>query len=43
MEFNKFNRRYQDVTSIYFPNDTFTTIDGGAQVNAGSGNETDYT
>lgn len=43
MEFNKFNRRYQDVTSIYFPNDTFTTIDGGAEVNAGSGNETDYT
>jgi len=43
MEFNKFNRRYQDVISIYFPNDTFTTIDGGAEVNAGSGNETDYT
>ena len=43
MEFNKFNRRYQDVTSLYFPNDNFTTIDGGAEVNAGSGNETDYT
>jgi TonB-linked SusC/RagA family outer membrane protein len=43
MEFNKFNRRYQDVTSIYFPNDNFQTIDGGAEVNGGSGNETDYT
>ncbi len=43
MEFNKFNRRYQDVTSIYFPNDNFQTVDGGAEVNAGSGNETDYT
>ena len=43
MEFNDFNRRYQDVTSIYFPNDNFQTIDGGAEVNAGSGNETDYT
>lgn len=43
MEFNKYNRRYQDVTSIYFPNDNFQTIDGGAEVNGGSGNETDYT
>jgi TonB-linked SusC/RagA family outer membrane protein len=43
MEFNKFNRRYQSVTSIYFPNDNFQTVDGGAEVNAGSGNETDYT
>jgi TonB-linked SusC/RagA family outer membrane protein len=43
MEFNDFNRRYQDVTSIYFPNDNFQTVDGGAEVNAGSGNETDYT
>ena len=43
MEFNKFNRRFQSVTSIYFPNDSFQTIDGGAEVNAGSGNQTDYT
>jgi TonB-linked SusC/RagA family outer membrane protein len=43
MEFNKFNRRYQEVTSIYFPNDNFQTIDGGAEVNGGRGNETDYT
>jgi len=43
MEFNDFNRRYQDVTSIYFPNDNFQTVDGGAEVNDGSGNETDYT
>ncbi|GIQ57331.1 SusC/RagA family TonB-linked outer membrane protein [Flavobacterium collinsii] len=42
MELNKYNRRYQDVTSIYFPNDGFQTIDGGAEVNAGAGNETDY-
>lgn len=43
MEFNDFNRRFQSVTSIYFPNDSFQTVDGGAEVNAGSGNETDYT
>ncbi|MBG6185676.1 SusC/RagA family TonB-linked outer membrane protein [Flavobacterium sp. CAN_S2] len=43
MEFNKFNRRFQSVTSIYFPNDSFQTVDGGAEVSAGSGNETDYT
>ncbi|TRX40843.1 SusC/RagA family TonB-linked outer membrane protein [Flavobacterium restrictum] len=43
MEFNKYNRRYQEVTSIYFPNDGFHTIDGGAEVNGGAGNETDYT
>lgn len=43
MEFNKFNRRFQSVTSIYFPNDSFQTVDGGAEVNAGSGNQTDYT
>ncbi|MCC9016276.1 MULTISPECIES: TonB-dependent receptor [Flavobacterium] len=42
MELNKYNRRYQDVNSIYFPNDGFQTIDGGAEVNAGAGNETDY-
>jgi TonB-linked SusC/RagA family outer membrane protein len=43
MEFNKYNRRYQSATSIYFPNDSFQTVDGGAEVSAGSGNETDYT
>ena len=43
VEFNKFNRRFQSVTSIYFPNDSFQTVDGGAEVSAGSGNETDYT
>ncbi len=43
MEFNKFNRRFQSVTSIYFPNDSFQTVDGGAEVSGGSGNETDYT
>ena len=43
MEFNDFNRRFQSVTSIYFPNDSFQTVDGGAEVNAGAGNETDYT
>jgi hypothetical protein len=26
-----------------FPNDSFQTVDGGAEVSAGSGNETDYT
>lgn len=43
MEFNKYNRRYQDVNSIYFPNDSFQTIDGGAEINEGHGSETDYT
>jgi len=43
MEFNKYNRRYQSTTSIYFPNDSFQTVDGGAEVSAGAGNETDYT
>ncbi|WPO78745.1 TonB-dependent receptor [Flavobacterium sp. KACC 22761] len=42
MEFNKYNRRYQDVNSIYFPNDNFHTVDGGAEVNEGHGSETDY-
>lgn len=42
MEFNKYNRRYQDVQSIYFPNDSFQTVDGGAEVNEGHGSETDY-
>jgi hypothetical protein len=32
MEFNDFNRRFQSVTSIYFPNDSFQTVDGGAEV-----------
>lgn len=41
-EFNDFHRRYQDVTSIYFPNDNFQTVDGGAEVIGGSGNETDF-
>lgn len=42
MEFNKYNRRYQDVNSIYFPNDSFQTVDGGAEVNEGHGSQTDY-
>ncbi|MBE8726672.1 SusC/RagA family TonB-linked outer membrane protein [Flavobacterium hungaricum] len=42
MEFNKYNRRYQDVNSIYFPNDDFQTVDGGAEVNEGHGSQTDY-
>lgn len=42
MEFNKYNRRYQDVNSIYFSSDDFQTVDGGAEVNEGHGNETDY-
>ncbi|MFH6945046.1 SusC/RagA family TonB-linked outer membrane protein [Flavobacterium sp. FlaQc-50] len=42
MEYNKYHRRYQDVNSIYFPNDNFNTIDGGAEVNKGHGSETDY-
>ncbi|RZJ46178.1 MAG: SusC/RagA family TonB-linked outer membrane protein, partial [Chryseobacterium sp.] len=42
MEFNKYNRRYQDVNSIYLPNDDFQTVDGGAEVNEGHGSETDY-
>ncbi|WP_428228488.1 SusC/RagA family TonB-linked outer membrane protein [Flavobacterium sp.] len=42
MEFNKYNRRYQDVNSIYFPNDNFQTVDGGAEVNEGHGSQTDY-
>ena len=43
MEFNKSGRRYQSVTSIYFPNDSFQTVDGGAEVSEGEGSETDYT
>ncbi|WP_291287797.1 TonB-dependent receptor [Flavobacterium sp.] len=43
MELNKYNRRYQDVNSIYFPNDGFQTIDGGAEVNEGHGKQQDYT
>ena len=42
MEFNKYNRRYQDVNSIYFPNDSFQTVDGGAEVNEGHGSQIDY-
>lgn len=42
MEFNKYNRRYQDVNSIYFANDDFQTVDGGAEINEGHGSETDY-
>lgn len=42
MEFNKYNRRYQDVNSIYFPNDDFNTVDGGAEVNEGHGSQSDY-
>ncbi|WP_276381746.1 TonB-dependent receptor [Flavobacterium sp. H4147] len=42
MEFNKYHRRYQDVNSIYFSSDDFQTVDGGAEVNEGHGNETDY-
>ncbi|MFH6990062.1 SusC/RagA family TonB-linked outer membrane protein [Flavobacterium collinsii] len=42
MELNKYNRRYQDVNSIYFPNDGFQTIDGGAEINEGHGSEEDY-
>ncbi|TDW48964.1 TonB-linked SusC/RagA family outer membrane protein [Flavobacterium sp. 270] len=42
MEFNKYNRRYQDVNSIYFPNDSFPTVDGGAEVNEGHGRQIEY-
>ena len=42
MELNKYNRRYQDVNSIYFPNDGFHSIDGGAEINEGHGSEIDY-
>lgn len=42
MEFNKYNRRYQDVNSIYFPNDSFQTIDGGAEINEGHGSVDEY-
>lgn len=42
MEFNKYARRYQDVNSIYFANDDFQTVDGGAEINEGHGSETDY-
>lgn len=42
MELNKYHRRYQDVNSIYFPNDGFQTIDGGAEINEGHGSEIDY-
>jgi TonB-linked SusC/RagA family outer membrane protein len=42
MEYNKYDRRYQDVNSIYFPNDDFQTVDGGAEVNEGHGNESSY-
>jgi TonB-dependent starch-binding outer membrane protein SusC len=41
-EFNSFNSRYQSVTSIYFASDALQTVDSGAEVNAGSGNESDY-
>ena len=42
IEFNRFGSRFQSVTSIYFPNDGFQTIDGGAEINGGSGNENNY-
>ncbi|WP_269222397.1 TonB-dependent receptor [Flavobacterium sp. IMCC34518] len=42
-EFNKYNRRYQDVTGIGFPNDSFQTVDGAAEILNGAGSETDYT
>ncbi|SHH15818.1 TonB-linked outer membrane protein, SusC/RagA family [Flavobacterium micromati] len=41
-EFTSFASRFQSVTSIFFPSDALQTIDSGAEVNAGSGNETDY-
>ena len=41
-EFTSYANRFQSVTSIYFPSDALQTIDSGAEVNAGRGNETDY-
>ncbi|SHG43864.1 TonB-linked outer membrane protein, SusC/RagA family [Flavobacterium segetis] len=41
-EFTSFASRYQSVTSIYFASDSLQTVDSGAEVNAGSGNESDY-
>jgi TonB-linked SusC/RagA family outer membrane protein len=43
MEFTKSDRRYQDATGIYLPNDYFQTIDGAAQILNGAGEESSYT
>lgn len=43
MEYNNSHRRFESVTGINFPNDSFQTVDGAATISAGSGNETGYT
>jgi TonB-linked SusC/RagA family outer membrane protein len=43
MEYNNSHRRFESVTGINFPNDSFRTVDGAATISAGSGNETGYT
>ncbi|RXG24787.1 SusC/RagA family TonB-linked outer membrane protein [Leeuwenhoekiella aequorea] len=37
-ELNETTRRYESVTANQFPSDDFTTVDGGADIVAGSGN-----
>lgn len=37
MEYNQFNRRFQDVTGTQFPTDDFQTIDSAAEITDGSG------
>ncbi|WP_300441113.1 TonB-dependent receptor [Christiangramia sp.] len=39
MEYNEFNRRFQDVSGIQFPTDDFQTIDSAAEITGGSGSE----
>ncbi|QNL51731.1 TonB-dependent receptor [Olivibacter sp. SDN3] len=42
MEYNDTRRRFQSVTGIQFPSDDFQTIDGAAEITAGSGSNTGY-
>lgn len=42
MEYNKNTREYTSVTGIRFPSDDFQNIDSAGEVNAGSGNVTEY-
>jgi TonB-linked SusC/RagA family outer membrane protein len=43
MEYNNSHRRFDSVTGINFPNDSFQTVDGAATISDGEGNETGYT
>ncbi len=39
MEYNQFQRRFQDVTGIQFPTDDFQTVNSAAEITGGSGAE----